>query len=125
MPQDVWRDRLVGQRGTRLGSHPYVLAEDMRKADAGHGSSLRARKEFWNGDGASHCEPGPQIIGRLWPQGQGAFATAFAGHLHGGWWVKGHCGEGEGQQFRLSKMTPISPNARKIRPQVAVRSVME
>jgi hypothetical protein len=66
------------QRGAVLGGPLYVRAEEMGEADACHGPAVGPEEQLWHRHVAADGEPGPHILRRLLPEGQGAMPAAFA-----------------------------------------------
>ena len=69
MTQDMMCDVLLCQRGTARCSKPHILVKHVGEAHTRHGTAVCAQEHFRNGEVPPHCQPRPEIIGRLCPQG--------------------------------------------------------
>ena len=73
--------------------------EHMGEAHARQGVAVGAQKHFWQGDVPPHRQPRPQIVGGLFPEGEGAFPAAFAVHLDDRGGMESDSGYREREEF--------------------------
>src|SRR6266567_6152701 len=82
VPQHMRGDVLLLQRRTARSCETHILVEHVGEAHACHGTVVCTQEHFWNGEITSNCQPRPEIIGRLCPEGESAFSASFALDLY-------------------------------------------
>ena len=100
MAQDMGRDMLLLQRGAARCREPLILVEHVGEAHTRHGTAVCAQEHFRHGEVPAHGQPRPEIIGRLFPQGESTFPASFALDVDCRGRMEGEGSQGQRQQFR-------------------------